>query len=285
MDGTAVGIVGGGTMGTGIAYVFALAGHATTVVEPDGARAAQMLVEIRAAAAGAVARGKLDEAGAAALCRRVHRVSSIAELGDDLALAVETVPERVELKSSVLAELEARHPRVLASNTSSISIDRLAAVLARPERFIGMHFFNPVWSLALVELVRGAATDQDTLAGALQFVTAIGKEAIVVADVAGFATSRLDLIASLEAMRMLEDGVASAADIDRAAELAYRHPVGPLRLSDIVGLDVRLDIARQLEKTYGERYRAPQILVDLVAAGRLGRKTGHGFHEWPGQPS
>ena len=272
-------------MGTGIAYVFALAGYATTVVEPDRARAAQMLVEIGAAAAGAVARGKLDEAGATALCRRVHRVSSIEELGDDLALAVETVPERVELKSSVLAELEASHPRVLASNTSSISIDRLAAALARPERFIGMHFFNPVWSLALVELVRGAATDEDTLAEALQFVTAIGKEAIVVADVAGFATSRLDLIASLEAMRMLEDGVASAADIDRAAELAYRHPVGPQRLSDIVGLDVRLDIARQLEKTYGERYRAPQILVDLVAAGRLGRKTGHGFHEWPGQPS
>jgi 3-hydroxybutyryl-CoA dehydrogenase len=149
-----------------------------------------------------------------------------------------------------------------------------------PERFVGMHFFNPVWSLPLVEIIRGGATTDAALADAQRHVASIGKQSIVVADIAGFATSRLDLIASLEAMRMLEDGVASAVDIDRAAELAYRHPVGPLRLSDIVGLDVRLDIARQLESVYGERYRPPQILIDLVSAGHLGRKTGHGFHDW-----
>ena len=281
MEDQDVAIVGGGTMGTGIAYVFALAGFATTVVEPDEDRALRMMAEIEAAAAGAVGRGKLDAAGATALRSRVCRVPSIAELGDDLALAVETVPERAELKAAVLSELETHNARVLASNTSSISIDQLATGLSRPERFLGMHFFNPVWSLALVELVRGAATSAETVASATALVSRIGKQHIVVADVPGFATSRLDLIAALEAMRMLEDGVASAADIDRAAELAYRHPVGPLRLSDIVGLDVRLDIARQLERTYGERYRAPQILVDLVAAGRLGRKTGGGFHDWP----
>ena len=181
----------------------------------------------------------------------------------------------------MLVELEGLKPKLLASNTSSISIDRLGEVLKRPGLFIGMHFFNPVWSLPLVEIVRGTPSTPETVAAAVTCVEAIGKQSIVVADVPGFATSRLDLIASLEAMRMLEDGVASAADIDRAAELAYRHPVGPLRLSDIVGLDVRLDIARSLEQTYGERYRPPQLLIDMVAAGRLGRKSGRGFYHWP----
>ena len=275
-----VGVVGGGTMGLGIAYVFAMAGYATTVVEPSETRASQMFLEIADAAVGAVRRGKLDGTAAQALQSRILRVASVAELSEGLALVVETVPELVDLKLKTLAEIEARRPLLIASNTSSISIDKLASVLDAPGAFLGMHFFNPVWSLGLVELIRGTRTAAVTLEAAQQFVRAIGKESIVVADIAGFATSRLDLIASLEAMRMLEDGVASAADIDRAAELAYRHPVGPLRLSDIVGLDVRLDIARQLEQVYGERYRPPQILIDMVAAGYLGRKTGRGFHTW-----
>lgn len=275
-----VGVVGGGTMGIGIAYVFAMAGYATTVVEPSETRASQMFLEIADAAAGAVRRGKLDGTAAQALQSRILRVASVTELSEGLALVVETVPELVDLKLKTLAEIEARRPLLIASNTSSISIDKLASVLDAPGAFLGMHFFNPVWSLGLVELIRGTRTAAVTLEAAQQFVRAIGKESIVVADIAGFATSRLDLIASLEAMRMLEDGVASAADIDRAAELAYRHPVGPLRLSDIVGLDVRLDIARQLEQVYGERYRPPQILIDMVAAGYLGRKTGRGFHTW-----
>jgi 3-hydroxybutyryl-CoA dehydrogenase len=276
-----VGVVGGGTMGTGIAYVFALAGMQTTVVEPNSTRAAAMAGELAAAANGAVQRGKLNEQAAAGLLERITRVEAISELGDGLGLLVETVPEQVAVKCSVLAELEAKNPALLASNTSSISIDTLAASLQHPERLVGMHFFNPVWSLPLVEIVRGSATDDAAIERAKRSVDAIGKQYIVVADVPGFATSRLDLIASLEAMRMLEDGVATAADIDRAAELAYRHPVGPLRLSDIVGLDVRLDIARSLEQAYGERYRPPQLLIDMVAAGRLGRKSGHGFYEWP----
>ena len=278
----AMGVVGGGTMGTGIAYVFALAGFDVTVVEPDPTQAGRVERDIGAATADAVRRGRIDGRAADALAARVRFVGRTGALDADLALVVETVPERAELKLEVLAAIEARRPRLLGSNTSSISIDHLATGLADPGRFLGMHFFNPVWSLGLVELVRGTATSATALATAEGFVTAIGKQSIVVADVPGFATSRLDLIAALEAMRMLEDGVASAADIDRAAELAYRHPVGPLRLSDIVGLDVRLDIARQLERTYGERYRPPQILIDRVAAGHLGRKTGRGFHDWPG---
>ncbi len=273
-------VVGGGTMGTGIAYVFALARFATTVVEPHDARADAMMAELRAAADGAVSRSKLDRDGADAMLARITRIASIDGLADGLELIVETVPERIELKTNVLAALSTKQPRLLATNTSSISIDRLATAVGAPERFVGMHFFNPVWSLPLVEIIRGSATSDAALGDAQRLVAAIAKQSIVVADIAGFATSRLDLIASLEAMRMLEDGVASAVDIDRAAELAYRHPVGPLRLSDIVGLDVRLDIARQLESVYGERYRPPQILIDLVAAGHLGRKTGSGFHEW-----
>ena len=274
-------VVGGGTMGTGIAYVFAQAGFATTVVEPHDPRAEAMALELRAAADGAIRRGKLDRDGADALLSRIHRVASIDSLDSGLELIVETVPERIELKLEVLRALSAKAPLLLATNTSSISIDRLADAVSTPERFPGMHFFNPVWSLPLVEIIRGTATSDATIVEAERTVALIGKQSIVVADIPGFATSRLDLIASLEAMRMLEDGVASAADIDRAAELAYRHPVGPLRLSDIVGLDVRLDIARQLETVYGERYRPPQILIDHVAAGRLGRKSGRGFHEWP----
>ena len=279
-DANRMAVIGGGTMGTGIAFVFAQAGFATTVVEPLDARSQTMTAELRGAAEGAVTRGKLDRAGADATLERIERVASIDSLASGLDLIVETVPERFELKTEVLAAVSAKEPRLLATNTSSISIDRLAEAVSAPERFVGMHFFNPVWSLPLVEIIRGTATSNATIAETERMVALINKQSIVVADIPGFATSRLDLIASLEAMRMLEEGVATAADIDRAAELAYRHPVGPLRLSDIVGLDVRLDIARQLESVYGERYRPPQILVDHVAAGRLGRKSGRGFHDW-----
>ncbi len=280
-----IAVIGGGTMGTGIAYVFAMAGRMTTVVEPSDARAEAMSGELASAAANAVRRGKLDDTLATALRGRIRRARTIAELDAGLALIVESVPENVALKRDVLAAAEDKRPTVLASNTSSISIDLLASSLRRPDTFLGMHFFNPVWSLPLVEVVRGKATSEATVAHARALAGAIGKQSIVVADVPGFATSRLDLIASLEAMRMLEDGVASAEDIDRASELAYRHPVGPLRLSDIVGLDVRLDIARQLEGVFGERYRPPRILIDLVAAGHLGRKSGRGFYDWVTQRS
>lgn len=276
----AVGVVGAGTMGVGIAYVFAAAGYGTTLVEPDGARREAALQVIAEQAGAGVERGKMDEAQAAATVGRVRCVNEIAALASGLDLVVESVPERLEVKLPVLRAIERTRPALLASNTSSLSIDRLAEHLQRPTAFCGMHFFNPVWSLRLVEVIRGSATSSAAVERARVFSARIGKEAIVVRDIPGFATSRLDLSASLEAMRMLEDGVATAEDIDRAATLAYRHPVGPLRLSDIVGLDVRLDIAESLERVHGPRFAPPDVLRRKVEAGELGQKSGRGFFSW-----
>jgi 3-hydroxybutyryl-CoA dehydrogenase len=276
-----VAVVGGGTMGVGIAYVAALAGGTVVVIEPDAGRAGALGRTIQSAIASAVTRGKLDEPRGQAVAARITRQASVADIPKGFDLVVETVPERLALKLEVLAAIAAREPQLIATNTSALSIGRLAAALPAPDRFLGMHFFNPVWSIRLVELVEGAQTSAETLDRARGLVTWLGKESLTVRDVPGFATSRLDLVASLEAMRMLESGVATAADIDKAAVLAYRHPVGPLRLSDIVGLDVRLDIARTLEAAHGPRFSPPQILIDLVAKGALGEKSGRGFFEWP----
>jgi 3-hydroxybutyryl-CoA dehydrogenase len=281
MDPGRVLVVGGGTMGTGIAYVSALAGHGVVVVEPDETRAQVLSQTVRDAAQGAVERGKLSAEAGAALCGRVRRARAIDDADERPNIAIETVSERIEVKNDVLRRIAALQPALIGTNTSALSIDRLASVLPQPDRFLGTHFFNPVWSFKLVELVRGSATSQATLKAAQAYVTSLRKEYIVVRDVPGFATSRLDFAAALEAMRMLEDGVSSAEDIDRAAVLAYHHPVGPLRLSDIVGLDVRLDIARVLEQTYGARYAPPQILIEKVARGELGRMSGQGFFRWP----
>lgn len=276
-----VAVVGGGTMGVGIAYVAALAGGTVVVVEPDDGRALTLNRTIQSAIASAITRGKLDEPRGLALAASIIRTASVEEISEGFEVVIETIPERLALKLEVLGRIAGRLPQLLATNTSALSIDRLAAALPEPDKFLGMHFFNPVWSIRLVELVVGDQTSADTLERARRFVTWLGKESLTVRDIPGFATSRLDLIASLEAMRMLESGVASAEDIDRAAVLAYRHPVGPLRLSDIVGLDVRLDIARTLEAAHGPRFSPPGILIDMVKQGRLGAKSGRGFFEWP----
>ena len=276
-----VAVLGGGTMGVGIAYVSAQAGYTVLLVEPDDRRVEALQATIRDAVSSAIGRGKLDAAEGAALITRITRVASIEALPKGLDLIVETVPERLELKLEVLAQAASRAPRILGSNTSALSIDRLAEAVPDPQIFLGMHFFNPVWSLKLVELIQGAETSTETLELARAFVARLGKESLTVRNVPGFATSRLDLIASLEAMRMLESGVASAEDIDRAAVLAYRHPVGPLRLSDIVGLDVRLDIARTLEAAHGVRFAPPALLIRMVEEGKLGVKSGQGFFAWP----
>ena len=277
---TSVVVAGGGTMGTGIVYVAAMAGASVTLVEPDDARTAALFRELDRAATDSVRRGKLDEAGTAELRGRIRRVRQVAEIPHGADVAVETVPERLELKLQVLRELATTNPELIGTNTSAMSIDTLATVLPDPTRFLGLHFFQPVWSFKFMEIVRGAATSAEAVESARTFASALGKESIVVRNVPGFATSRLDLISSLEAMRMLEDGVASAEDIDRASMLAFRHPIGPLRLSDMVGLDVRLDIARVLQAEYGERYAPPAILLEMVERGELGRKTGRGFFNW-----
>jgi 3-hydroxybutyryl-CoA dehydrogenase len=267
-------------MGVGIVYVFAAAGWNVWVVEPDDGRAQSMQHTLEATASAGLKRGKLNEFRVTHITKGVQRLKSADELPLGLDLVVETVPERMDIKRMVLAQIDARLPSIIASNTSAMSINELAKCVKDPSRFLGMHFFNPVWSLAMVELIRGDSTSEDTLSDAKKYSESIGKTSITVRDVPGFATSRLDLIASLEAMRMLQDGVASAEDIDNAMLIAYRHPMGPLRLSDIVGLDVRLDIARQLSTTLGERYAPPQILIDMVARGELGRKSGKGFFDW-----
>ena len=275
-------VVGAGTMGLGIAYVLAAAGDDVVLVEPDATRAADALPTLGIVAESAVNKNKLSKVEAKELLHRVSIVSHVRDLPTEGArLVVEAVPERLDLKKAILrAAEEHASPAMLASNTSGLSIADLARDLAHPERFLGLHFFNPVWVMALVEIVRGPATSKETLADARALVGRIGKEPIVVNDAPGFATSRLGVAIGLEAMRMLEDGVASAADIDKAMELGYRHPMGPLRLTDLVGLDVRLDIARHLERSLGPRFSPPQILIDKVAAGELGKKSRKGFYDW-----
>jgi 3-hydroxybutyryl-CoA dehydrogenase len=206
----------------------------------------------------------------------------------DRDLVVEAIPEIPELKAAALSEVEAllRDDAVLATNTSSLSIDDLAAPLARPGRFLGLHFFNPVPVSTLVEVVAGAATDPALVATAGDWVRALGKTPVAVRDAPGFASSRLGVAIALEAIRMLEQGVASAEDIDAAMVLGYKHATGPLRTTDVVGLDVRLGIAEYLHAQLGERFEPPALLRDMVAAGKLGRKTGEGFFVWDqqGQP-
>jgi 3-hydroxybutyryl-CoA dehydrogenase len=273
-------VIGGGTMGAGIAAVLAASGYDVQLVEA---------AEDRAAAAISSAAGLLDEqarrdarplADAQAARARLTGRDGLSAVAGPIDLAVEAVPERAQLKRELLAAAEDLAPTVLATNTSSISIDALAAGLRAPERFLGLHFFNPVAVMALVEVVVGTRTSEDTRKLALDHVRRIGKEPVVIGDAPGFATSRLGLALGLEAIRMVEQGVASPEDIDRAMELGYRHPVGPLRLTDIVGLDVRLDIARHLAAAFGPRFEPPALLEALVADGRLGRKSGHGFYRW-----
>lgn len=276
----AVGVVGAGTMGVGIAYVFAMAGHPVILVEPDHSRSAEARATMEQAAAETVRRGKVPAEDASRRLASIRFAATIPELPEALALVIETVPERLDIKHHVLAGIDARSPAIIATNTSALSIDDLATAVSRPDAFLGMHFFNPVWSLHLVELIRGAATSDATLEAATAFATGIGKKTAVVSDRPGFITSRLDLILALEAIRMVEEGVASADDIDVAIMTAYRHPVGPLRLTDLVGLDVRLDIARHLGQAIGPRYAPPRLLEEMVARGELGRKSGQGFYDW-----
>ncbi len=262
-------------MGAGIAHAFLLAGSRVTVVERDPDAAAAAEERIRDSVQASMSRG--IEVPPVELGTGVEVPAFSA-----CDLVIEAVPEDLALKIDALTRVEAvlAPDAALASNTSSISIDELATHLSRPERFLGMHFFNPVPASQLVELVRGAATASGLADEARGWVEAIGKTPITVHDAPGFASSRLGVAIGLEAIRMLESGVASAEDIDAAMTLGYKHPVGPLRLTDLVGLDVRLGIAEYLHAELGDRFEPPALLRRLVAEGKLGRKSGEGFYVW-----
>jgi 3-hydroxybutyryl-CoA dehydrogenase len=275
-----VGVVGGGRMGSGIAHAFLTAGSSVTVVEADASRGGDARAAVARAVQASQRRGILTEPSDRVL-GRLHLVTEIADL-DGCTLAIEAVPEIPELKHTVLAAISATvaPDAIVASNTSSLSISGLAEHVGDPGRFLGLHFFNPVPASQLVEIVVGVGTDADTVRAAQQIVALIGKTAVTVTDSPGFASSRLGVLLGLEAIRMVEQGVASPADIDAAMTLGYKHPVGPLRLTDLVGLDVRLGVAEYLASTLGERFSPPQLMRDMVARGELGRKTGRGFYDW-----
>ncbi len=275
-----IGVIGGGRMGAGIVQVVLARGSDAVMVEADEGAARAGAERVRSGLEQASRKNSLD--------RPPEEFMAHLAVGTDPALlagcglVVEAVFEDPQLKMSVLGRAgSAVGPdAVLATNTSSISIDELAVALSDPGRFLGMHFFNPVPVSSLVELVQGEATRPEVVEAARGWVGELGKTPVVVRDRPGFATSRLGVLVGLEAVRMLEEGVASAQDIDTAMELGYRHPMGPLRLTDLVGLDVRLGIARYLAERLGERFQPPRLLVEKVERGELGRKAGRGFYDW-----
>lgn len=267
-------------MGAGIAHAFLVAGARVVVLERDAASGAAATAGLTRAIQTSVSRGTTTET-AEQLEDRVSVTVDVADFAS-AGLVVEAVPENIDMKIDVLGRAEAvvGPDAWLASNTSSLSIDSLADRLIRPERLCGLHFFNPVPASTLVEIVRGRSTLPALVDSARGWVSALGKTPIVVKDSPGFASSRLGVVIALEAIRMLQDGVASADDIDQAMVLGYKHPVGPLHLTDLVGLDVRLGIAEYLESELGERFAVPELLRQKVAEGKLGRKSGEGFFRW-----
>ncbi len=282
-----IAVIGAGTMGHGIAAVAALAGCEVSLTDAAPERLAEGLERAQRVLTKAVERGTATPEARTAAAGRLHAVASLAETVARVDVVIEAIPEHLELKQRLFAELEVAAPpdAILASNTSSLSITEIARPLHSPERVIGLHFFNPVPVMRLVEIVRGRETADATVTRACRLVELLGKEAIVVRDSPGFATSRLGVVLGLEAIRMLEQGVASAEDIDRAMELGYNHPIGPLRLTDLVGLDVRLAIAEYLHATLGaDTYRPPELLRAKVQRGELGKKTGQGFYRWGDTP-
>lgn len=275
-----VGVFGGGRMGAGIAHAFLIGGSDVVLIEASSEAVDAANERVALSLAASDKRGLLDDPIEAHMARLNVTQDHQALAG--AGLVVEAVPEDPAVKAAVFEAIEAvvADDAVLASNTSSLSIDGLAKGLRLPARFLGFHFFNPVPTSALVEIVTGQATSPDTVATAQGWVAGLGKTAVTVKDAPGFASSRLGVAIALEAMRMVDEGVASVEDIDAAMTLGYKHPVGPLRTTDLVGLDVRLAIAEHLERELGPRFAPPKVLRDKVAAGSLGKKTGRGFYDW-----
>ena len=278
-----VAVIGAGTMGHGIAYVAAVAGCEVRLTDARADALPQALDKIEALLAGGIKRGKLAANEHAAIRKRIQAEPQIRAAVSDADVVIEAVAEDLTIKQRLFADVERAAPRaaLLASNTSSLSIGEIASAMTQPARLVGMHFFNPVHIMKLVEVVTHGRDSRPAAERAVEFARELGKEPIVVRDSPGFASSRLGVVLGLEAMRMLEQDVASAEDIDKAMELGYNHPMGPLKLTDLVGLDVRLAIAEYLYATLGKpQYEPPKILKDKVNKGDLGKKTGKGFYTW-----
>jgi 3-hydroxybutyryl-CoA dehydrogenase len=273
---TRVAVIGAGTMGHGIAYVAALAACDVRLTDARADALPQALDKIEALTAGGAARGKI-------VTGRVVAVPDLRAAVSDVEVVIEAVVEDLAIKQRLFVDVERAAPpgALLASNTSALSVAQIAAAMTQPARLVGMHFFNPVHIMKLVEVVTHGRDSREAADRAVEFARRIGKEPIVVRDSPGFASSRLGVVLGLEAMRMLEQDVASAEDIDKAMELGYNHPMGPLKLTDLVGLDVRLAIAEYLHATLGKpQYEPPKILKEKVKKGELGKKTGKGFYTW-----
>jgi 3-hydroxybutyryl-CoA dehydrogenase len=275
-------VLGTGTMGQGIAQVTARAGLVTHMYDVDAERAQRAVDGVGHSTERLVHKGKLGADVQRALLQHLLPKSDFTAACADVDLVIEAIPEQMDLKVDVLSKAREMLPphAIVASNTSSLSITEIGSRIGAAGRTIGLHFFNPPAVMELLEIVRGLQTDPATVTACLSLAQRLDKTPIVVNDTPGFATSRLGVALGAEAMRMLESGVATVADIDRAMELGYRHPMGPLKLTDLVGLDVRLAILEHLHREIGEQFRPPAILRQLVRAGRLGKKVGEGFYRW-----
>lgn len=277
-----IAVLGAGTMGHGIAQACAQADFDVRLHDVDQGALEHAREQIRSSLEKLAAKGRLAADAVGRTSARISRTTDLSEVLDEADVVIEAVPERIDLKLDLFREIDRHAPAqaLLATNTSSLSVTEIAGATARPSWVVGLHFFNPVPVMKLVEIVRGLRTEDEAIERAKTLVAALDKEHIVVNDWPGFATSRLGVALGAEAIRMLEQGVASAADIDRAMELGYRHPMGPLRLTDLVGLDVRLAIMEHLHRELGEQFRPPTLLRQMVRAGKLGRKTGEGFYRY-----
>jgi 3-hydroxybutyryl-CoA dehydrogenase len=278
-----IAVVGAGTMGRGIAQCAATSGYRVALVDADAKALESAVGVIDRALSGMVDKGKLAGADRETALSRITTAPTLPDGARGAGLVVEAVPESLPLKERIFRELDEVAPAaaILATNTSSLPVGVIAAATRRPARVVGMHFFNPVPVMPLLEIVRAEGTSDATVEAALTVASRLGKDPIVVKDAPGFATSRLGVLLGLEAIRMLESGVASAEDIDKAMTLGYRHPMGPLRLTDLVGLDVRLAIAEHLHRELAsEAFRPPELMRRMVAQGQFGKKTGQGFYRW-----
>jgi 3-hydroxybutyryl-CoA dehydrogenase len=278
-----IAVIGAGIMGRGIAHAAAVGGYRTILEDLLPAALRKAETEIRANLDKAVELGKVTANDADSAFQRIEFAGSVEQAAREADLVIEAVPEEMESKIEIFTLLDklCRPSTILASNTSSLSVTEIASVTYRARKCVGMHFFNPVHKMKLLEIVRALETDDDTIATAVEVGKRMGKETVVIKESPGFITSRINAMIGNEAFYMLQEGVATAADIDKALKLGLNHPMGPFELVDLVGLDTRLSILEYLHKSLGEKYRPAPLLVQYVKAGRVGRKSGRGVYEYP----